>query len=75
MGELEGLFVASDEQIKNLKGKELDFGDALGKHSEICFSFDRSQIKVVSDDQEFINKFNAILPDGVGTNPFNGLEE
>lgn len=75
MGSLEGLFVASEKDIKNLLGKGLDFGEALGKHSEICFSFDRSQIKVVSDDQDFINKFNAILPDGVGTTPFDGLDE
>jgi len=75
MGELEGLFSATPSDIAFLDGKALDFGDALGKHSEIYFQFEINQIEVVSEDQEFIKKFNEILPEGVGTNPFNGLEE
>lgn len=75
MGELEGLFVASDEEIKHLKGKALDFGEALGKHSEICFAFEKSQIKLVTEDQDFIEKFKEILPNGVGTTPFDGLDD
>lgn len=75
MGDLDGLFVATPSDIAYLEGKALDFGEALGKHSEIYFPFEMDQIEVVSDDQDFIKKFNEILPDGVGTVPFDGLEE
>ena len=71
IGDIEGLFTATDEDIEYLKGKALDFGEALGKHSEIYFPFEMDQIEVVSDDQDFIKKFNEILPDGVGSNPFD----
>lgn len=75
MGELEGLFSATPSDIAFLDGKALDFGEALGKHSEIYFPFEMDQIEVVSEDQDFIRKFNELLPNGVGTNPFDGLEE
>lgn len=75
MGSLEGLFVASDRQISNLRGKGLDFGEALGKHSEICFAFEMDQIEIVSEDPAFVTKFHEILPYGFGTVPFDGLDE
>lgn len=75
MGDLDGLFVAAPSDIAYLQGKELDFGEALGKHSEIYFPFEMDQIEIVSDDQNFVKKFKEILPDGVGTVPFDGLEE
>jgi hypothetical protein len=75
MGSLEGVFSAHDHEITQLLGKQLDFGEALGKHSEVVFGFSRSQVKVISEDQDFIKKFNEILPHGAGTNPFHGLEE
>ena len=35
MGELEGLFIAEDDVLKNSIGKNVYFGEVLGKHSEI----------------------------------------
>ena len=35
MGSLEGVFVAEETELKAAIGKTIDFGEALGKHSEI----------------------------------------
>jgi hypothetical protein len=75
MGELEGVFAAHEHEVKQLIGQGLDFGEALGKHSEICFTLQKGDVKVVSEDQDFIKQFVKILPNGAGVNPFDGLEE
>lgn len=34
-GDLEGLFIAKDTDVKKLMGTEVYFGEVLGKHSEV----------------------------------------
>ena len=53
-GELQGLFVADDENVQNLVGKELYFGSVLGKYSEISGTFELDDVTVESEDQEKI---------------------
>lgn len=59
MGFLDGLFVAEAEAVEPLIGTEIYFGEVLGKHSEISGSLDASDIKVVSEDQDLIDKLVA----------------
>ncbi|MFW6377366.1 MAG: hypothetical protein ACOCZ5_01845 [bacterium] len=44
-GDVEGLFVATEEEIKNLIGKEVWFGEILGKHSEIYGVIEEGEIE------------------------------
>lgn len=74
-GEVEGLFVADDQQIEDAVGKHVDFGEILGKHSEVFGTLDHADLKVLSIDQDFIEKCESIkglLPQGY--NPLDYLE-
>lgn len=53
-GTLSGLFVAEEERVKALIGKEVYFGEVLGKHSEVFGEIEEGDIKEISDDQEKI---------------------
>lgn len=72
-GELDGIFVADHEEVENLIGKGIYFGEVLGKHSEIYGVLEEDEIKVISDDQEFIEKFEEIMGSGTisGFNPLD----
>lgn len=61
MGKVESLFVTTKEEIDNFVGKEIYFGEILGKHSEISGTLDAEDITTVSEDQDFINKLVEIL--------------
>jgi len=55
MGEMEGLFVADDKIVADTIGKELYFGEVLGKHSEIYGTLKKKDLTIISEDQEKIN--------------------
>lgn len=63
MGELDGLFVASDKDLLEIEGKYINFGEVLGKHSDISIrSFSASEYLVeVSNDSVFIDKLVDVL--------------
>ena len=73
MGYLDGLFIAEESEIKAIIGKEIYFGEVLGKHSEIVDVLEEDELTVKSDDQDFITKFIEIMGDGTisGYNPLD----
>ncbi len=65
-----GLFVATDEEIKRLIGKEIFLGEYEGKHSEVYGTIEEDEIVLISD--------NPVVVEAVGNfgiNPLNFLEE
>ena len=72
MGDVDGIFVTTQEELDKAYGKEVYFGEILGKHSEVYGTLEEKDITVLSDDQEFITKFVEI----VGENPsgYNPLD-
>jgi len=56
MGDVEGIFAATDEVIQNAIGKRVYFGEILGKHSEIYGDLGDGDLTELTDDQEFISK-------------------
>lgn len=62
MGTLQGLFVATQEEVDNLIGEEVCFYEVLGKHSEIGGHIEADEISLISDDQEFVKKFDEAIP-------------
>lgn len=54
MGELDGLFIASQSQVDEIIGKEIYFGEVLGKHSDISVEIEKNDIEEISDDQDLI---------------------
>lgn len=71
-GNITGLFVATEQEIKGLIGKEVDFGSILGKHSEIYGDIEEGEITKVDLDPETVEKVTAIL--GNTWSGYNPLE-
>lgn len=75
MGDLEGLFVVDSKDLENLYGKEIYFGEVLGKHSEIYGTLESKDISLISDDQEkidwLVNLFGTSIS---GFNPVDYYE-
>ena len=65
-GIIEGLFIANYSDIPF--DKELFFGEALGKHSEISGTLKYEDITLISEDKDFIDRFITIVGD-FGYNP------
>ena len=63
-----GLFVATDEEVENIIGKEVFFGEIDGKHSEVHGTIERDEITLVSDNPIVINAVGEF-----GINPLNYL--
>jgi len=50
MGDLDGLFVATQEEVDEVIGKEVYFGEVLGKHSEIFGVIEENEITLLTTD-------------------------
>lgn len=53
-GELDGLFIATEDDVKSLIGKEIHFGEILGKHSDIHGILGEDDFAVMSTDSALI---------------------
>jgi len=74
-GSLEGLFVATEEEIKNTIGKYAYFGEVLGKHSEVYGDIEENEITKIDLDSETVEKVSKILGDTwSGFNPMNYIK-
>lgn len=74
-GLLLGNFLATPEAVAGLMGKTVHFGEALGKHSEVSVVIDKDNVKLLTDDQDFIAKHAVVFKDRPsGYNPFDYYE-
>jgi hypothetical protein len=60
-GDLNGLFVATEKEVNDLLGKHCNFGEVLGKHSEIYGEIEEGEIKKVDLDSETVEKVVKVL--------------
>lgn len=72
MGDVEGLFITTQSALDREYGKNVYFGEILGKHSEVYGTLETKDIEVVSEDQDFIEKLEDLL--GVSISGYNPLE-
>jgi hypothetical protein len=75
-GYLEGLFIAEEKDVAELVGKEVYFGEVLGKHSEVVADMEESFFKVIDVPANVVQ----ILEEKIGVtisgyNPFDFIEE
>lgn len=61
MGDVEGLFVADENTVQDAIGKDVYFGEILGKHSEVYGTLTEGDLTIKSDDQTFINKLIEVI--------------
>lgn len=59
MGSLAGIFVSEKQTMEKLiaSGKDVEFGEVLGKHSEISGPIEAGDIEFISDDPAVVEMF------------------
>lgn len=72
MGSLDGLFIATKEEVDKAIGKEVYFGEVLGKHSDVQGTLEAHEITLVSSDQDKVEWLLGLL--GTCVSGFNPLE-
>lgn len=76
MGDVDGLFVTTKEELEKAYDKRVYFGEILGKHSEVYGTLERKDIEILSEDQIFIDQLTHLLGDHLsGYNPLDSIEE
>lgn len=76
MGHVEGLFVTTRDTLAAAYGKDVYFGEILGKHSEVHGTLDEGDITIVTEDQSFIDKLVEYVGGDVsGYNPLGYMNQ
>jgi hypothetical protein len=71
-GEVEGIFVATESEVKEVIGMDVYFGEILGKHSEVTGTIEEKEITKIDLDSETVTKVTNILGGTwFGYNPLN----
>lgn len=73
-GEVEGIFVADEELIEKNLGKTVSLGEILGKYSDVFGDLDKNDLTIVTDNQDFIKKFEELKCES-GYNPLRYISE
>lgn len=71
-GSLDGLFVATEEEVEKAIGQRVYFGEVLGKHSEVYGVLEREDIEKLSISSEAVGEVSKRL--GVNWSGFNPLD-
>jgi hypothetical protein len=74
-GDVEGIFVADSSKVEGTYGEQIYFGEILGKHSEVGGDLKREDMTVLTDDQDFIAKFEQYVGSSFGYNPLENIAE
>ena len=76
MGDVNGLFVTTEEELKNVYGKQVYFGEILGKHSEIYGALEEKDFTIVSKEEDKIEWLEKLMDSKTISeyNPFDYLE-
>jgi hypothetical protein len=83
MGDLRGMFFVTPEQLEYLKERcTVEFGEVLGKHSDITGLMNEYTLSIVTEDQKWIQQTFDVLhlrgkeyKDLGGINPYKDLKE
>jgi hypothetical protein len=66
---LEGSFIVDDDEFKWLEaldGQEVYLGEVAGKHSEVFFTFEVSDLEILSQDEREIEIIRRLLGNSFG---------
>lgn len=73
MGTLQGIFVAEKAEIDAAIGREVYFGEVLGKHSDVSVKLKEEHFRCLTDDPGFVEKFSEFECES-GHNPLDYIE-
>lgn len=68
-GSLHGLFVADDADVARAMGTTIDFDEPFGKHSFLNYTISMEHFEIVTDDQDFIAKWEQYEVGSCGEDP------
>lgn len=75
-GEIEGLFIAPKSEVDSIIGKEIYFGEALGKHSEVYGELETGDLEQMEASDDLIKELEELFGTTVsGYNPLEYLPE
>lgn len=76
MGYLDGIFIADEDSVKEVIGKEVYFGEVLGKHSEISGILEESDLEIIDLPDELVDILLEKLGSTIsGYNPLSYYDE
>jgi hypothetical protein len=73
-GSLSGVFVARADEVESVIGRDVYWGEVLGKHSEVEGELEASDFELLTDDADFIEKFRRFGL-ATGRNPIQRIAE
>ena len=75
--DMSGLFICTKEELETLKGREVYFGETLGKHSEVTTNDAYDYCEIISEDQDLIHDLLTVFGSNniSGYNPLDYVEE
>lgn len=72
MGDLDGVFIADETDLKWFMGAEVWVYDVLGKHSEIQVSFNENTVKELAVSEQAVQElFDVLGKDVSGMTPYS----
>jgi hypothetical protein len=74
-GSIYGLFISDKETVSKNMGKQAYFGSCLGKYSEIYGYLEDKDLTILTEDQDFIEKFEKYVGKSFGKNPLSNINE
>ena len=76
MGEVEGLFIADELDVRDAIGQVVYLGEVLGKHSDIEVEITKASLKVIPVPQETIDQLLTAFGTSTlcGMNPLEYIE-
>lgn len=76
-GDVNSLFVTTQDELDKTYGKQVCFGEILGKYSDVYGPLKSKNITIKSDDQTFIGKLVEVIGSTTisGYNPLSYLLE
>lgn len=74
-GDVRGMFIAEETEVKNAIGQEVSFGEILGKHSDIYGTLEDGEITEVKVSETTIKEMEEVLGSNIsGYNPLNYIK-
>lgn len=73
-GHVEGVFAEDSETVKKSIGKDVHFGEILGKHSEVQGILEDEDLTILCEDKDFIQKATEYKLIPIGYNPLDYIE-
>ena len=72
MGDLDGVFIADETDLKWFMGAEVWVNDVLGKHSEIQVTFNENTVKELAVSEQAVQElFDVLGKDVSGMTPYS----